>query len=312
MTQHEERVGLNTAQPFFFAWMGKELVHIRLDSEKDTMLPKKRRRSIRQSLRAMLFLLLGVLFLFSVCTIVRYMIDSGQDKKSFRDLATTVTWIQQAEALNGLFGLIANVPDTQQIATDTVYTEYVSLYEENNDFVGWLHIDNTNIDYPVMCTPEDPEYYLHRAFDRSDSQGGTPFISKDSTIDSDFYIIYGHNMKNDTMFGTLDYYTKKSFWEANPRFSFTTVTEQREYEVFAALKTRVLRKNETGYRYYFQVGDLTEDAFDVLIDWFRQNALYDTGIIPTYGEQIVVLSTCSYHEENGRFIIVARRVDHAE
>lgn len=219
--------------------------------------------------------------------------------------------------MDGLFGLVSNVPKPEppeeaEQPTEAQYTEYAALYAENSDFAGWVHIDNTSIDYPVMFTPQEPEYYLRRAFDKTDSQSGTPFVSADSTIDSDFFIIYGHNMKNDTMFGTLDYYKEKSFWEENPRLSFTTVTEKREYEIFAALQTRVLYQDEAGYRYYFQVGDLTEEAFDELTGWFKQNALYDTGITPKYGEQIVVLSTCSYHTDNGRFIIAARRTDNAE
>lgn len=288
------------------------------------MPPKKRRRKRRQSSFRILFLLFGALFVVSSFVIVRYLIDSEQDKKSLEDLSTTATQAQQAEEIEGLFGLVSLVPKQQTTVyadsdhadsfnTEEVqYTEYAVLYAENSDFVGWLHIDNTNVDCPVVCTPDEPEYYLHRAFDRSESQGGTPFVSKDSTIDSDFYIIYGHNMKNDTMFRTLDNYAKKAFWEGTPTFSFTTVTEYREYEVFAVLETRVLYQDETGYRYYYQVGDLTEDAYDELVSWFRQNALYDTGITPTYGEQIVVLSTCSYHESNGRFIVAARRINNTE
>ena len=301
------------------------MVFIKLYSGHGNILQKKRRRRKNQPLFSILFLFFGVLFIVSAIIIAKHLIESEQEKKSFTELAMTATLAQQAEQIDGLFGIVSNVPKPQQTVeiTDPVidtttepiepqYTEYAALYAENNDFVGWLHIDNTSVDYPVMFTPDEPEYYLRRAFDKTYSQSGTPFISKDSTIDSDFYIIYGHNMKNNTMFGTLDYYEKKSFWEENPHISFTTVTEQREYEVFAALETRVLYQDETGYRYYFQVGDLTEEAFNELIGWFKQNALYDTGITPNYGEQIVVLSTCSYHTDNGRFIIAARRTDNVE
>lgn len=278
---------------------------------------RKRRRRRTRPLLSILFLLFVALFVISAANVIKYLIESEQEKSSFLDLATTADLAQQAEEIDGILGLISSVPKPQQTmeATETAdtkepqYTKYAALYAENSDFIGWLHIDNTGIDYPVMFTPEEPEYYLRRAFERTSSQSGTPFISRGCTIDSDFYIIYGHNMKNDTMFGTLDNYAKKSFWEDNPVVSFTTVTEEREYEVFAALETRVLYQDETGYRYYFQVGDLTEEAFDELIGWFQQNALYNTGITPEYGEQIVVLSTCSYHTDNGRFVIAARRVD---
>lgn len=326
-TKLHEGKGWGFFRPFSCLY-GKGLVFIRLYSGHGKMLPKnrtakKRRRGIRQPVFSILFLFFGVLFAVSVVILAKHLIESGQEKQAFTDLAMTAAQAQQAEEIAGLFGLVSNVPKPQQTATEPdpaaaeeqagalPCTEYAPLYEENSDFAGWLHIDNTGIDYPVMFTPDEPEYYLRRAFDQTSSQSGTPFISEGCTPDSDFYIIYGHNMKNDTMFGTLDYYAKKAFWGENPQFSFTTVTEQREYEVFAALKTRVLYQDETGYRYYFQVGDLTEEAFDELVRWFQQNALYDTGITPAYGEQIVVLSTCSYHEDNGRFLIAARRMDSA-
>ena len=119
-------------------------------------------------------------------------------------------------------------------------------------------------------------------------------------------------MKNGTMFGTLDRYMEKTFWQENSDISFTTVAEERKYEVFAALETRILYREESGYCYYEQAGDLTKTAIEELVQWLADNALYDTGITPEYGEQIVILSTCSYHEENGRFIIAARRVDSEE
>ncbi len=192
------------------------------------------------------------------------------------------------------------------------YTEYMAVYEENNDFAGWLHIDNTKINYPVMLTPDEPEYYLRRAFDKSASQSGTPFIGAGGNIDSDLFIIYGHNMKNDTMFGTLDNYADKSFWENNKTFTFATVYEKREYEVFAAIKTRILQADETGFRYYNMAGELTQDEYRELTDWLLDKALYSTGIAPAYGEQILILSTCAYHTDNGRFIVAARRITDKE
>lgn len=269
--------------------------------------------------------LFAALFVVSAAAITHTLLTARYENEEFVNLAGTAVLARQAQEIDGLLGLVSTVPKPQpsELEADNVtvsgetqseepqYTEYAALYAENSDFVGWLHVENTNIDYPVMFTPDDPEYYLRRAFDRTASQSGTPFISENCTIDSDFFIIYGHNMKNNTMFGTLDCYAEKSFWEENPCFSFITVSEQREYEVFAALETRVLYQDETGYRYYFQVGDLTEDAFNELTGWLQENALYNTGITPAYGEQIVVLSTCSYHESNGRFIVAARRTDNA-
>ena len=248
---------------------------------------------------SILFGFFAVIFVVSAIMVIKYYLQSEKEEKTFDDLAASVIENPQSSA----------IPERQTEETETPqYTEYITLYEQNRDFAGWLHIDNTDIDYPVMFTPNEPEYYLRRAFDKSDAQSGTPFIGKDSTIDSDMFIIYGHNMKNDTMFGTLDNYAEKAFWEDNPVIFFTTVTEERRYEVFAALKTHILYQEENGYCYYEQAGNLTEDDFEELKQWLTDNALYDTGITPAYGEQIVILSTCSYHTDNGRFLVAARRI----
>lgn len=281
--------------PVLFLSINEEVAYIKLHSgQSEKRLSKNRQKHNR--ILTILFVLFAALFTISSAMVIKYYLQNGQEEKAFTDLAASVA---------------ENSPPystpAQQESDIPQYTEYITLYEQNSDFVGWLHIDNTEIDYPVMFTPDEPEYYLRRAFDKSSSQSGTPFVGADSTINSDVFIIYGHNMKNDTMFGTLDNYAKKDFWVENPFISFTTVTEHRNYEVFAAMETRILSQGETGYRYYSQVGNLTEEAFDELIRWFQQNDLYDTDITPEYGEQIVILSTCSYHEENGRFIIGARR-----
>lgn len=93
---------------------------------------------------------------------------------------------------------------------DEEYTAYTDLYEKNNGFAAWITIPNTNIDYPVMLTPNEPEYYLYRSFDKTESSSGTPFIGEGGDINSDVFIIYGHNMKNDTMFGTWIFMQKRS------------------------------------------------------------------------------------------------------
>lgn len=182
------------------------------------------------------------------------------------------------------------------------------LHERNPDLAGWLTIEGTAVDYPVMCTPAEPEYYLHRAFDGSRAMSGTPFTAEGCTLESDCVIIYGHNMNNETMFGTLDRYQDAAFWAANPTFTLTTPEEERTYEVFAAAVCRVLNTEEAGFRYYDHAGELTEAQQEALTAWLAGQALYETGISPAFGEQIVILSTCSYHTDNGRFIVAARRI----
>lgn len=218
---------------------------------------------------------------------------------------------RQAEqmAFDQLASKVTPLPDEyeNELTKKSKYTEYISLDQQNKDFVCWISIDGTSINYPVMYTPHDPEFYLRRAFDKSDSQSGTPFIGAGGTVDSDSFIIYGHNMKNGSMFGNLDYYKDVDFYKVVPTFNLTTLTERRTYEVFSAMKTYV--PYEDGKSYYDYVGDLSEKEFTELMDWIRNHSLYDTKAIPKFGEQIVMLSTCSYHREDGRFVVAARRID---
>lgn len=188
-----------------------------------------------------------------------------------------------------------------------ILPEYADLYERNHDFAGWLSVPNTKINYPVMLTPSEPEYYLRRSFDKETSLNGTPFIGKGGTADSDCLIIYAHNMKQGAMFGHLSHYQDQNFWNETKTFTFDSLYEHRVYEVFAALKTRILNTDEKGFRYYSSAGELTDEAHTELTSWLIEHSIYDTGIVPDCGDQILILSTCSYHTENGRFIVAARR-----
>lgn len=195
---------------------------------------------------------------------------------------------------------------TAQPAEDTggLVAACRALQAEQPDFAAWLKIESAGVDYPVMYG----EDYIFRAFDGSDSRSGTPFIGEGGGLDSDMFIIYAHNMKNGTMFGELDAYRDADFRGENPVFSLITPSEERSYEVFAAVETRVLYEDEEGLRWYYMSGGLGEAEFDELTSWLLDSALYDTGIRPEYGEQLLLLSTCSYQSENGRFIVAARRV----
>ena len=192
---------------------------------------------------------------------------------------------------------------------DEVIPWYEALYLRNSDLYGWLSIPGTVINYPVMHTPDDPEYYLRRDFDRNSATCGTLFLDGDCDPKGSFLLVYGHRMKNGTMFGTLTDFETKSFCEAHPLFTFDTLHEERTYEVCAAFYSRVLKTNEEGFRYYAYTELPDEETFNEFIGGVSERMLYDTGIRPVYGDELLVLSTCSYHTDDGRFVVVARRVE---
>lgn len=247
---------------------------------------------------AVLFAVFFVLFAVSAGMIGWNLYQSKQEADAFAALRAQ----QEAERA------AAQAAADAQAALEAGYD---SLHAQNADYAGWLTVGGTHIDYPVMWTPSDPNYYLRRAFDRSASASGTPFIAEGADIDSTCLLIYGHEMHNGTMFGDLDLFADPAYLNSTGSVcvSFTTRTEMRHYEVFAAVRTQLLAQGTPGFRYYNAAGPLDQAGFDELVGWLKTNALYDTGITPHYGEQILLLSTCSEHTQDGRFLLAARRVD---
>lgn len=179
----------------------------------------------------------------------------------------------------------------------------------NSDFVGWLSIEDTVIDYPVMKSSEsDPEFYLHRDFDKNYSYSGTLFIGEGCNADSDAFVIYGHNMNAGTMFGSLDSYKSGSFALEHKDIVFRTPKENRVYRVFAAFQTTLLPEGADGFAYYRSVGKLTKGEYDTALENIRQMSLISMNDSPEYPEQILFLSTCYYHTDEGRFVVAAYRI----
>jgi len=189
----------------------------------------------------------------------------------------------------------------------SAYEKYAAVYEQNNDFVGWLYIEGTNINYPVMQTPEEPNYYLKRAFDRSYSDYGVPYVQENCALGiSDNIVIYGHNMSNGSMFADLCRYEKKSFWQEHPIIHFDTLSGYGEYEIVTVFKT--VAYSQEGFKYYHFVDAENEADFDVFLAQCRELELYDTGVDAEYGDQLITLSTCEYSRKNGRMVIVAKLI----
>ena len=172
---------------------------------------------------------------------------------------------------------------------------------------GWIQIDNTRIDYPVMHTPDDPEKYLHMNFDGEYSFAGVPFVDAKCSADSDNLLIYGHNMTDGSMFRGIMKYQQKDFWQRNPVIRFNTLYEEQEFEVLAAFYDRVYYKTETCFKFYQFIDAADEADFDNAITQFKSKALYDTGVDAVYGDQLITLITCTDYTDNGRFVVVAKR-----
>lgn len=195
---------------------------------------------------------------------------------------------------------------------EKVENPYKSVFQENEDMAAWIQIEGTVIDYPVMQTMEDENYYLKRGFDGKSNENGCLILDTDSRIIeplSTNLIIHGHNMKSGEMFGTLTEYEDEAYFEEHRYISLYTKECRRNYEIIAVFRSQVYRKTDEVFKFYqFFQADVQEE-FDVFYDNIMEMSLYDTGVSAEFGDRFLTLSTCVYHVENGRFVVVAREME---
>lgn len=188
--------------------------------------------------------------------------------------------------------------------------KYDKLLKKNKYLVGWIAIPDTKIDYPVVKTGEDnPQLYLRRDFEGKYSVGGTLFVGGGCDHDSDIFIIYGHNMPSGTMFGELDKYADAQYALKHQTITYDTLTERRTYRVFAAFRSKIYKDSDSVFKYYETIGSRSEQDYNDAVEGLCGLSAIDLGCRPTYPQQILLLSTCSYHTESGRFAVAAYRVD---
>lgn len=178
----------------------------------------------------------------------------------------------------------------------------------NSDVIGWIKIENTNIDYPVM---QNGDYYLHRNIYKNYSSHGTPYLAEYCNIQySDNLIIYGHHINDNSMFAQLDNYKKHSFYENHKYIKFYSYyngkTIEKTYEVAIAFKTVVY--SDKGFKYYNYTNFSDVQELNDFIENCRKLESYNTGIDINYGDKLITLSTCEYSQKNGRIVVVAKQI----
>lgn len=257
--------------------------------------------------------LLLVTFGISAFMVGKYLIEGKQQEDRFEELsniaAGTQTETTEAEAVQS-----ETSAPTDETAEPTAPTEpgilpgYKEIYEMNDHMVGWIKMEGTKMDYPVMQTPNDPNYYLYRSFDKKESARGSIYAREVCDINepSDNITIFGHNMADGSMFACLGNYTNKKAWENNSLIFFDTLTEYHTYKIFAVFKTSA--NIGQGFSYHQFVDAENEAEFNEFVSTCKKLAFYDTGITPVYGDKLICLSTCEYTLDNGRLVVAAVRI----
>ena len=263
---------------------------------------------ISKFLYRLLVVALIAVFLISGSFVARYMIDSVQQKNEYERLAAIVEQAR-AEALLTVPPALAPSDPVQSTEPEepAILPEYASSYEENSDLVGWMVIDGTPINYPVMQTPDRVDYYLKRNFKGEPNDHGCLYVREtcDVFTPSDNVTIYGHHMKDGSMFSGLDKFRKQSFWEEYNTIRFDTLYERHTYTVFAVFTTTA----SVGEGFAYHLFENAENAahFDKFVSTCKSLSFYDTGITPQYGDKMICLSTCEYSQINGRLVVMAVR-----
>ena len=262
-------------------------------------------------IRRVLLLAAGSVFLFSSIMVFRYRMELRTGAEYARNMAQMAV-IPRAEpspdeaAVDTTPELSINVP--MEIAEDApkpartapVQVDFETLCADNPDVAAWIYCPDTPINYPVVQA-EDNEYYMHRLPDGSKSYPGTLFMDYRNTNDfSDWNtVIYGHNMRNGSMFGTLPYYKDASYLEAHSEIYLLTPEGDYVMDVLGGFVT----PNDSELYNALRPEDAEKEG--LLKNWLDAAGI-DTGKIPLPEDRLVTLSTCSYEYENARYVLIGK------
>lgn len=274
---------------------------------------------MRKFNKTQVFFLVGAvlftaLFLFSGIMAMRQYKDTKQSAEAFNAVADLVKpaptpVLSSVEDATGEDG--TDAPARYEPAPElTAYDKYAAVYEQNSDFIGWISIEDTKINYPVMQTTGNRDFYLKHAFDKSYSEYGVPYMQENCKLGlSDNCVIYGHHMQDGSMFADLCKYESEDFYKEHKTIHFDTLAGFGEYEIVCVFKTAAYSAD--GFKYYHFVDAADAAEFNSFLSSCQSLALYDTGVSAEYGDKLITLSTCEYSRSNGRMVIVAKLVQPA-
>lgn len=190
-----------------------------------------------------------------------------------------------------------------------ILPEYETLYNKNKKLIGWLKIDDTNIDYPVMQT-SDNTYYLDHNYNQEYDKNGSIFLDYNCSVypRSTNMIVYGHHMKSGNMFGNLQKYAKESYGKKHSVITFDTIYEKAQYQVMYVFRSQVYNEDDIVFKYYQFIEANSETEFNSYMQEMSALSLYDTGVTAEFGDSLLTLSTCDSSQTDGRFVVVAKRI----
>lgn len=181
--------------------------------------------------------------------------------------------------------------------------DFEGLKKINSDLIGWVQFEHVSISYPIV-QGDDNEYYLKKTFKKKDNSAGSIFMEADNNPkfkDMNTFV-YGHNMKNGSMFGLMRQYKNESFYKGREHFWIYTPTADYRYEIFASYEPK---EDSDAYRWW----SASTDAYAKYLEKAKKNSMYDTGVSVSRDDKIVTLSTCTSKGDNYRLVVQGKLVE---
>ena len=258
------------------------------------------KKKICMILIAVFVAVLGV----STYFIIDHYKESNKQAELYSELADLVNAAAQTDAATEP---AEQIPYSEE---KMLLPELAELYQQNGDLVGWISIADTNINYRVMQSVNEPNFYLKHGFDKDYSDYGCPYVQEDCDVQepSDNLVIYGHHMSNGSMFAHLEKFKNKDFWSEHRIITFNTLTDKQEYEIVAVFRTVVYTDSPEAFKFYRFIDAESANEFDDFIAKCKELSFYDTGVTAEYGDKLITLSTCEYSRNNSRLVVVAKHI----
>lgn len=287
---------------------GKSKSHTSLDEfdadmQKRILREMKKREHIRRGIVAVCSLLVAgsLAYLADYSYRTKRLDDYAAIQKNLKNTALTTPETPETPVIHYDDDTADTLPD--------ILPEYQTLYSLNKRLIGWVKIDDTYIDYPVLQTVNN-DYYLNHNFDQEEDKNGSIFLDKDCSIypRSTNLILYGHHMRSGRMFGQLNKYSSEKFYKEHKYIQFDTIYEKGTYEVMYVFRSKIYEESEIVFKYYQFTDAVSETEFESNMMQMADMSLYDTGVSAEYGDELLTLSTCDYYTSDGRFVVVAKKI----
>lgn len=252
-----------------------------------------------------ILMLLIVILAISSYFFIKELVKNKKETDIFEDLQEIVENPENTTNENQFTDILKN--EEGNLSSENTYN-LESIAKINSDIIGWIKIDGTNIDYPIM---QNGDYYLHKDIYKNYSSHGTPYLAPFCNVKkSDNLIIYGHHMKDNSMFSQLEKYKNYNFYLNHKYIKFFTIedgkTIENNYEVMIAFKT--IAYSYEGFRYYSYTDFQNYEDYEEFVENCRNLEFYYTGVVGTHQDKYITLSTCEYSQKNGRMVVVAKKI----